>query len=112
MIRKEIIEKSVNRCGGNGTVLVHKIVLQDEMNGKGRGVNLIELPPGTSIGHHPHLDSSEQFYVIEGEGMFDDNGTVTAIKAGETGVMAPGEYHGIENTGASVMKIIAVHTFA
>lgn len=112
MIRKEEIEFSENRCGGKGTLTVHKILASEDLNGHGMGATWIEFPPGTSIGHHQHNDSSEQYYVLEGEGLFDDNGVMIPIKAGETGVMNPGGWHGIENIGNATMKVIAIHTFS
>jgi len=111
MIRKEEIEYSENRCGGNGTLTVHKLMTGEDLNGHGMGVNLIEFPPGSSIGLHQHVDSTEQYYVLEGEGLFWHNAEKIPIKKGETGIMVSGEQHGIENTGSSVMKIIAVHTY-
>lgn len=111
MIKKETVELSENRCGGEGIITVHKIFNEEEMNGHGRGVNWMEFPAGASIGHHQHKGSSEQFYVLEGEGLFDDNGTVVPIKAGESGIMQANGWHGIENTGNTPMKVIAVHVY-
>ena len=111
MIRKETNEESINRCGGNGTLEVHKLMDKDDLNGKGMGVTRIVFPAGASIGEHVHNGSSEQYYVLRGSGIFYLNGEAFHISAGETGVMRPGDTHGIANTGDTEMEIIGIHTF-
>lgn len=111
MVRRESIERSENRCGGRGVVTVHKLLDEAALNGHGRGVTWMELPPGASVGLHRHEGASEQFCVLEGSGVFLDGGERVPIRAGEIGLMRPGGSHGIENTGTEPMKVLAVHTY-
>lgn len=112
MIKQEKSELSVNRCGGTGTITVFKFLDGEDMQGKGMGATRLVFPAGASIGVHQHADSVEQYYVISGHGVFHDNGENKPISAGQIGVMKPGGYHGIANTGETEMVVVAVHLFA
>ena len=111
MIKQEYQEFSANRCGGTGTIAVSRFLDSEDMHGKGRGATKLVLPAGASIGIHQHSDSVEQYYVLSGSGIFHDNGIDKPISAGQTGVMEPGGYHGMANTGTEDLVVIAVHLF-
>jgi len=111
MIIEEKIMQSENRCGGKGTVEVHILMEKADLCENGLGVTRIIIPSGASIGVHQHEKSVEQYHVLKGSGIFHDNGTDKPIKTGETGVIRPNEWHGIENTGDENMEVIAVHMF-
>jgi len=111
MIITEQVMLSENRCGGKGTVEVHVLMEKVNLCDHGLGVTRIIIPPGASIGVHQHEKSVEQYHVLTGSGIFHDNGTDKPIKAGETGVINPDEFHGIENTGDENMEIIGVHMY-
>ncbi len=67
-----------------------------------------ELDPGASVGFHEHHGESESYYIISGEGTYDDNGTKVQVKAGDVTFTPSGEGHGIENTGAEMLQFIAL----
>lgn len=112
MIRQEETERSVNRCGGTGTITVSRFLDRSDMQGKGMGAAKLVLPAGASIGVHIHQDSAEQYYVLSGTGIFHDNGVDKPISAGQTGIMSPGGCHGLVNTGSDNLIVISVHLFA
>lgn len=111
MIKWEKAERSVNRCGGTGVIEVYQFLDSEDMQARGMGCTRLVLPVGSSIGIHQHLDSVEQYYVISGCGVFHDNGEDKLIAAGQIGVMEPGAYHGIANTGETEMVVVSVHLF-
>ena len=111
MIKQEKTEQSVNRCGGTGTITVHQFLDREDMQAKGMGCTRLVFPVGASIGVHQHVDSVEQYYVVSGNGIFHDDGEDKPISAGQIGVMRPGGYHGISNTGKTEMEVVSVHLF-
>ena len=80
-------EVSVNRkqmFGGAGEVEMHQLLRgADEMYGKGRLFNHVVLEPGTELGWHVHEGDGETYFIIRGEGEYNDNGAVTTVAAGE-----------------------------
>lgn len=60
---------------------------------------LAELEPGAEVGFHVHTGEGEMYYVLSGEGEYNDNGVIVPIKAGDVTYCKSGEGHGISNTG-------------
>ena len=102
-----------NMFGAAGTAEHHQILNSpDEMMGKGRLFNHVILNPGCGIGWHVHSGDSETFYVLKGEAEYNDNGTVTTIKAGDITNVLPGEGHSAMNNGTEPVEIIALILYA
>jgi mannose-6-phosphate isomerase-like protein (cupin superfamily) len=102
------VEKREKVRDGEGTAtFVHCV------EGKGavqKNTNLlaeITLPPGASIGYHPHNEETEFYIILEGSGVVNDNGQEVAIKPGDTMVTGNGAFHSIANTGSVPLKMIA-----
>ncbi|MDN5321988.1 MAG: hypothetical protein PWQ67_442 [Clostridia bacterium] len=106
-LKKEVIQ---GLKGGKGELeLVHFLeVDKNEFNGKGRLFGKITLKPGDSIGFHKHEGDAETYYILSGEGIVDDNGTKTKVKAGDLIYTPNGESHSIENTGDVDLEFIAL----
>ena len=114
MVRKGNDMRSEARSemgGGKGTVEVIHIMERNEFRGKGRLFARNILKPGTSIGLHQHNGDFEAYFVARGEGVFNDNGTLVPIRAGDVGIIENGQSHAIENTGKEEMEVIALVLF-
>lgn len=114
MIRRaEEMEKEVktNMRGGKGNINFTHILGSDELAGKGRLFSKLTIKPGMSIGQHKHEGEFEAFYVIKGEGTFDDNGKITKLNTGDLAVTGEGKSHAIENTGDADLELIALILF-
>lgn len=57
------------------------------------------MDPGCSIGDHPHDHETEFYYIIKGEGVFNDNGKEIVVRPGDICATGYGEVHGLENRG-------------
>lgn len=68
----------------------------------------IIIPPGSSIGQHPHVAETEYYIILEGTALVDDNGTPVNVKSGDIVITNGGATHSIEATGAASLKMIAV----
>ncbi len=66
------------------------------------------LQKGCSIGSHAHEGDSEIIYVLDGEGVYDDNGTQTAVAAGDVLVCFNGERHSLRNEKDAPLRYIAL----
>ncbi len=102
------VEVRENMRGGNGAIEIRHILKQDQMKGKCRLFGRIVIKPGCSIGLHRHDDEEEVYYIVEGEGVFDDNGAKQPVKAGDVTLTGDGASHSIENTGTADLVVMAV----
>ena len=67
-----------NASGGKGEISVKYILNEEEMNGKGKMFSEVTIAPGCSLGYHEHVGNSETYYIIRGEGEYNDNGTTVS----------------------------------
>lgn len=114
MIRRAdelLVSKNENMRGGEGVVELKNIINSDEFYGKGRVFSQITLLPNTSIGLHQHVNEIEVFYIIKGEGLVDDNGKLSNVKAGDMIYTDNNQSHSIKNIGDSELVIIALVLF-
>ncbi len=93
---------------GKGNIQGVAIVQPDMLHGKGRLFNHFTIKPGCSIGKHPHNDEFEVFYILSGNGTYDDNGTIIEFNTGDVLICNSGEEHTIENTGTEDVNMIAL----
>jgi len=111
MVRKESEMRSEARPemgGGKGIVDIIHVLEKNELKGHGRLFARNILKPGTSIGFHQHVGDFEIYYIARGEGLFNDNGAMIPVKAGDVGIIDNLQSHAIENTGNVDMEVVAV----
>ena len=108
-LKTDVNEK---RFGGNGFVKSKPLLATEEFLGKGRLFAHNIIPPGSSLGFHKHEGDFETYYILCGEGTVNDNGVLKPVKAGDLVYTAPGESHGMENTGTEDLEYIALILFA
>ena len=113
IIRKKemVVEPKENILGGEGkgtfTYLCPPELLKDEM----RMFNMVTLESGSSIGLHEHRDNFELYYILEGSGICNDDGTEEAVCAGDLIYTADGAKHSVTNTGTEPLKMVATVIF-
>ena len=64
--------------------------------------------PGCSLGYHEHHGESETYYIIKGQGEYDDNGTKRPVTVGDKTFTPDGCGHGIANTGDEDLVFMAL----
>ncbi|MGE3277484.1 MAG: cupin domain-containing protein [Vicinamibacterales bacterium] len=70
------------------------------------GLNAFE--PGQAHALHAHAGMDKLYHVLEGEGVFLLEGREAAMRAGDLLVAPEGVPHGIRNTGAGRLLVLAV----
>ena len=70
------------------------------------GLNAFE--PGQEHALHAHSGQDKVYQVIEGEGVFLLEGRELAMKAGDLLVAPEGVAHGVRNTGAHRLLVLAI----
>lgn len=102
--------KTVETCiqGGKGVCRIKHLTDREGLYGHGRMFAQVTIPVGCSIGDHPHTGETEFYYILKGEGVFNDNGTQVTVHAGDICATGYGEVHGIENQSDEVLELIAL----
>ena len=106
MMRK--IEKKENVFGGNGPVFMEHLLDQEQLGGMCRLFNKVTLKPGSSLGYHVHEGDSEAYYILSGEGTYNNNGETMKVVPGDVTFTKNGEGHGISNDGTEPLIMIAL----
>ena len=110
MVRKQSdfsVTLEPNLKGGKGTVRVLNFLEKDEMYGAGRLCGLSIIPVGCSIGQHTHTGDFEIYYILEGRGKANDNGSECILEPGDMMCCREGEFHSLENIGDCDLKYTA-----
>ena len=68
------IRREEHMAGGNGHVIIKEILDAEQLNGKCGLYAQVTLEPGCSLGYHEHHGESETYYIIQGQGEYNDNG--------------------------------------
>ena len=90
-----------NPCGGTGRMKLEKILGEAELKDKCGLFARVTLHPGDVLGFHEHHGNSECYFILSGEGEYDDNGTVRRVKAGDVTWTPDGSGHGLSNAGGA-----------
>lgn len=101
----EIIEHA---SGGKGHLIKEHLLSAEQLLGKNDMFARVTLEPGCSLGYHVHHGNAEAYYILSGEGEYDDNGTVRTVKAGDVTYTSDGMGHSIENKGGENLVFIAL----
>lgn len=100
--------KTEQHQGAKGTYTVRHLLGEKELNGKCALYAEVTLEPGCVLGYHEHHGESESYYILSGEGAYNDNGVTRPVKIGDVTFTPDGCGHDIENTGTENLVFIAL----
>ena len=76
---------------------IEKVLSETELKDKCGLYARVTLPPGATLGYHEHHGNGESYFILSGEGTYDDNGQKRTIRAGEVTWTPDGTGHGLSN---------------
>lgn len=94
--------------GGEGYVLMKYLLDERELNGKCGLYSQVTIPAGCSLGYHKHYGESETYYILSGEGMYQDNEKEYLVKAGDVTFTPSGSGHGMKNNTEKDLVFMAL----
>ena len=103
----EVESRERARDGMGITDFVH-LIPKDALPSKCRLFSLVCLEKGCSVGRHEHTTETEIYYVVEGEGILNDNGTIRPFRTGDASICGGGAFHSVANDNDETLKIVAV----
>jgi len=111
MIRRqdELPKQSVHKLkDGQGTIQLQHLFEEEHFHGNGRLYAICTIAPGDSIGYHQHEGEQEAYFILEGESLYNENGSQYYLKPGDFALCKDGDSHSITNTGETDLKFIAL----
>lgn len=104
-----ILEIKERPYGGVGQLKKYNLFMPEEMKSKQvTMVAKVVLEPGCSLGPHPHVEDEEIYYILTGEGLFDDNGVTYKVGPGDAMITGAGESHALKNIGQEPLTFLAL----
>ncbi len=85
---------------GNGHLDGFRYLDDKDLNNSLKGFYHNELAPNSNVGFHKHLDDEEIYYILEGEGIIDDNGIEKKVEQGDLIYTKQLEGHALYNTSS------------
>ncbi len=99
--------KAKNKANGKGEITINHLLGAEQLGGNDMLAKVV-IPAGCSIGYHEHHGNTETYHLLQGEALYNDNGTEMKIPAGTTTFCPDGEGHSIENCGTEDLVFIAL----
>ena len=93
---------------GKGLCQIKHLTDREGLYGHGRMFAHVTVDPGCSIGYHAHNHETEFYYIIKGEGVFNDDGKEVIVHAGDICATGYGQSHGLENKSSEPVELIAL----
>jgi mannose-6-phosphate isomerase-like protein (cupin superfamily) len=78
------------------------------MNPKVKLFSRVEIEVGEQVAYHIHQGNAESYYILSGEGLYDDNGSVRAVSAGAITFTPSGSGHALKNIGKDKLVFVAL----
>ena len=97
-----------NPAGGTGVMERDHLLSLPHCPEKVRLYAHMELAPGAAVGYHEHHGESECYYILEGEGTYNDDGTLCPVSAGDVTFTPSGHGHGLQNSGDKALTFMAL----
>ena len=101
-------EKRENMRGGQGVISFAHMFDQAEFGTRVRLCTRLTLPPGASIGTHPHEKEDELFVVIKGSGIITEGGKDFPVSAGDATLTGKGGAQSVRNDGKVDLEMLAI----
>ena len=92
--------------GGSGLCRNARVFSDEEIPSQVRFIYYTVMPPKASFGRHRHGNDNEFYIVLEGTGVYTENGVDVPVRAGDIMMNAALAEHGIVNTGETDMRLL------
>lgn len=92
---------------GNGEIKTFPLLDGDGFDGVSM-LSRIVLEPGVEIGYHEHHGEGELYYIINGKGLFNDNGEKKEVCSGDFCITESGQGHSLVNSGYENIEMLAL----
>ncbi len=89
-------------------ITVEELLNEEQMDGKLGLYARVTIAPQATLDFHEHHGETETYYILSGEGVYDDNGVKSPAKAGDVFFCKDGGGHGISCKSAEPLVFMAL----
>ncbi|MFA5448710.1 MAG: cupin domain-containing protein [Sphaerochaeta sp.] len=109
IVRKDEMKSTVRSQmrGGQGDVLMTNLMEEGSV-AHTRLFSTLTLPPGASIGEHDHVDETEYYWILKGQGVVTEADGEKVVRTGDLVVTGGGASHAIRNDGQEDLVFLAL----
>jgi mannose-6-phosphate isomerase-like protein (cupin superfamily) len=97
-----------SRHGGEGEITQRRMFEDHDLVSNLFIVAVDVLPPGASIGVHPHPTEEEIYFILEGRGIMTVDDEEREVSAGDMVLTRPGSSHGLRNHSEAPLRMLAL----
>ena len=80
----------------------------DGISNKLKQFSYVELEPNEEVAFHVHEGNTENYYIIKGKGLYNDNGKEMSVGDGDVTFTPSGHGHALKNVGTEKLSFIAL----
>jgi quercetin dioxygenase-like cupin family protein len=102
------LEIKKNMFGGKGEVHFKHLLTEEEKNGMLRVYAEVTVQPHSEVGFHTHNGDGESYYVLSGEGVYNDGEKTYTVKKGDHMFAKDGTSHGLVNDNDEPLVVMAL----
>ena len=107
-LNRTAVEVDAATTGGEGPYLREPFADDEALGEAIKTFAKLTVKPGTRMGYHQHVGDYEFYYILKGQGEYNDNGNVVPCKAGDVFKCEDGGYHCIINNSDEDIEFIAL----
>ena len=98
------------RYDENGELAYTLTTLKDfeGINPKLKMYSIVEVEVGKQVNYHLHEGDAENYYILSGRALYNDNGVETEIGVGTVTYTPSGQGHAIKNIGDDKLVFVAL----
>ena len=89
--------------GSDNPLKKMEFLTEKEMKDSSRLFGKVIVPPGSALAYHTHEGEGEAYHILQGKGLYNDNGTKYEVYPGDTTFTCDGAGHAIEKDRKSVV---------
>ena len=87
---------------------LHNLKEFDGISEKIKQFSYVEIAVGEEVPYHEHHGNAENYYIISGKGLYNDNGTLSEVSDGDVTFTPSGEGHALKNIGNKKLCFMAL----
>ncbi len=93
---------------GSEAFVLYNLKEFPQINEKIKQFSYVEINVGEEVPYHEHHGNAENYYIICGRGLYNDNGKEIEVGAGAVTFTPSGEGHALRNIGDGKLSFIAL----
>lgn len=97
-----------SKAGGVGNIIIESLLSDAQRSEKTRMYAKVTIPTGCAIAFHEHHGESETYYILSGEGEYNDNGSIVTVRSGDVTYTPDGFGHGMSNNAPEDLVFVAL----